>query len=59
MIVTRKRKNYADRWRAALEDDILRKPLLKSLQTWTVRGCSKRSERSFTKRSKFDTNFFH
>jgi len=57
--MTRKQKKDADRRRAAVEDDISRKPSQKSLQTWTVHGCSKRSERNFKKRSKFDASCSH
>jgi len=47
MSATRKWKKDADRRQAAVEEDISRKPSLKSLQTWTVCGFSKRSERRF------------
>jgi len=55
----RKQKKDGNRKSAAVEDSISRKPSLKSLQTWTVLGCSRTSERSFRLRSKLNTNLFH
>ena len=47
-----KQKRDANRKRVVLGDSIWRKPSPRSLQTWTVLGCSRKSERSFKKRSK-------